>query len=263
MSVAFNLVPPRFADNRDKAIEAGLRVCGYEVVSARQARPTASDDVLVTWNLHLSGSEPSAEAFKAVGAKVIVCEEGYTRRLGPEKHFAMALDGHNGSGQWSPRGPERWDRLGLKLQPYREDGRHILVCSQRGMGSALMRQPRDWPQDVIRKLKHLTDRPIVHRPHPGKRFKDVESLASQLKDCWAVVVWASNCGIAALLAGVPVFYEAPYSVVASVCDKRIARIETPSYPDRLPALQSMAWAQWTPAEITRGEAFRHLLRAEV
>ncbi len=262
MPTAFNLVPPRFADNRDKVIEAGLRACGYDVVSAREARPTATGDVLVTWNLHLSGSEPSEVAFNVAGAKVIVCEEGYTRRLGPDKHFAMALGGHNGSGRWFPKGPERWDRLELGMKPWRKDGRHVLVCSQRGMGSTIMRQPRDWPQDVIRKLKHLTDRPIVHRPHPGKRFHDVVSLASQLKDCWAVVVWASNCAIPALLAGVPVFYEAPYSVVANACDRRLMRIEAPSYPERLSALRDMAWAQWTLAEIESGEAVHHLLRAK-
>jgi hypothetical protein len=219
--------------------------------------------------MHLAGSEPAADAFKAAGARVIVCEEGYTRRLVPQKHFALALDGHNGSGRWHPGGPERWDRLDLEIKPWRACGHHILVCSQRGMGSKLMRQSREWPQDVMGRLRKLTDRPIVHRPHPGKQYNATVSLEDQLHNAWAVVIWASNCGIKALLEGVPVFYEAPHLVTAGACIRGIDQIEGPGTRamirsgvicDRLAAFRSMAWAQWTPDEIKRGEPFLHLLK---
>lgn len=254
MRTACSLVPPRFADGRHEAISAGLQRAGLTL-----CEEPATADVLVTWNLHRADAQRAAEACEARGGAVVVCEEAYTRRLIDKKHFAMALHGHNGSGTWLPGRPERFEALGLSLKPWRKSGESILVCTSRGMGSVAMREPRGWAEDVSRRLRALTDRPIAVRRHPGKKY-EARPLAEDLAEAWAVVVWASNCATEALASGVPVFYEAPHIITAGAAERGIAGIEQPNFPDRRPAFDRLAWAQWTMDEIAEGEPFSHLLR---
>ncbi len=261
MAKAYNLVPNRFADGRQRAVGAGLRACGFEVRTAYGGEAiNPRTDCLVTWNLHHGAARAAAAVFESAGAPVIVCEEAYTRRLWPEPHFAMALGGHNGAGRWFPGGPERWARLGVALAPWRRDGAHILVCAARGMGSAEMREPRGWADDVCRRLQAVTRRPVRLRRHPGKGYS-ARPLEEDLAGAWAVVVWASNCATHALVTGIPVFYEAPHIVTAGAAQWDIGRIDAPAYSDRLPVFQDLAWAQWHIDEIANGEPFRHLLHA--
>lgn len=171
----------------------------------------------------------------------------------------MALGGHNGTGTWPAGGAERWERLRIALKPWRKDGRHVLVCAARGMGSPEMREPRGWADDVCRRLARVTDRPVALRRHPGKAYAE-RPLLRDLAGAWAVVVWGSNCATHALVEGVPVFYEAPHLITAGAAERGIATVERPRYPDRLPTFHRLAWAQWTLDEIRQGVPFGHLLR---
>ena len=250
---ACSLVPERFADGRHEAIRAGLRRAGLTACDAPQAA-----DLLVTWNLHRAAVRQAAAACEARGGRVIVCEEGYTRRLVERPQIAMALGGHNGSGVWYPAGPERLRRLGLRLAPWQRGGESILVCASRGMGSAAMREPPGWLADVCGRLRRLTERPLRVRGHPGKAYAE-RPLQRDLAGCWAVVVWASNSATEALARGLPVFYEAPQIITAGAAERGLARIERPSYPDRQPVFERLAWAQWSLEEVAAGDPFRHLL----
>ena len=199
----------------------------------------------------------AAEACEWRGGIVVVCEESYTRRLVPGARIAMALGGHNGSGRWFPGGPERFESLGLALRAWRKTGSEILICASRGMGSETMREPRGWAEDVQKRLRKLTRRPLRLRRHPGKA--PATPLCEDIERVWAVVVWASNCATEALTQGVPVFYEAPHIVTAGAAECDLASIEQPSFPDRRPVFEQLAWAQWTLEEVAAGAAFRHLL----
>ncbi len=86
------------------------------------------------------------------------------------------------------------------------------------------------------------------------------TLEAALSNCHAVVTWASGIAARALVAGVPVFYEAPAIVCAGACTRGLEGIESPRTPDRLPALERLAWAQWSVSEIARGLPFEYLLR---
>lgn len=260
MPTCYQIVPARFEDGRHLAMEAGARAAGYTVHDARNEIPHGRPgDVLMTWNLH-GVRESEAAAFRAAGGEVIVWEEGYTRYLHPVKHFAAALDGHNGSGRWFPDGPHRWRALGLDMAPWRADGDHILVCGQRGIGARAMASPAGWHDDVARRLRKITDRPVVVRPHPGKNKATAPPLEQQIAGAWAVVVWSSASALRALLMGVPVFYEAPHHVLEEAMTRGVEQVERPPTPDRLEAMERMAWAQWSMDEIAAGEPFRHLLR---
>ena len=246
-------MPPRFADGRHEAILAGLKSAGLELAGAAERA-----DVLVTWNLHRPDVQREAAACEARGGAVVVCEEAYTRRLSADRRIAVALHGHNGSGSWYPDGPARWRGLGLEIAPWRRGGDVILVCASRGMGSPLMREPGGWADMVRRRLQAMTPRPVRLRRHPGRQTA-IDPLARDLADAWAVVVWASNCATEALLAGVPVFYAAPHIITAGAAERGLAGIARPSFPERLPVFERLAWAQWSLEEVAAGEPFRHLL----
>ncbi|MFQ5774194.1 MAG: hypothetical protein ACE5GS_06740 [Kiloniellaceae bacterium] len=227
-------------------------------------RPRDERDVLVTWTVHRGAKESQARAFEAAGGRVVVCEEAYFRTVNGERHFAIALSDHNGAGRWRVGGPERWESFGIELKEWRRGGRHVLVREQRGIGSAAMASPPLWHDDATARLKRLTDRPIVFRAHPKSRLYPDRARAQPpldraLEDAHAVVTWASGIAAQALVRGVPVFYEAPHIVCAGACTRGIERIEAPAYPDRRPALERLAWAQWSLREIGRGEPFRFLL----
>jgi hypothetical protein len=267
MPIAFSVLPDRFADDRHGAIERGLASVGYGVRRvAGSPEPTASADVLVTWTVHRGHKEQLARRFEAAGGRVIVAEEGYIRRVNGEKHFALALHDHNGAGKWHLGGPERWEGFGITLAPWRRDGRHILVTEQRSIGSEAMASPADWHLKVTDRLRAFTDRPIVIRWHPKSRKHPAKaesqpSFAEQLADCWAMVTWNSAAAVEALVAGVPVYFEAPRAVWENAAHPNIRDIERPMMVDRLSAFRRLAWAQWSVREIESGEPFNYLLSA--
>ena len=220
--------------------------------------------MLVTWTLHRGAKEDAARAFEAAGGRVLVCEEGYLRQVRGEAAFALALQDHNGAGRWRVGGPERWESFGIPLRPWRSVGGHILVAEQRGIGSRRMASPPLWHDDAIARLKRMTKRPLVFRAHPRSRLypglaQAQPPLEQALTGAHAVVTWAGSIAVQALIAGVPVCFEAPEIICAGACARGIAEIETPPLPDRLPALERMAWAQWRLREIESGAAFDWLL----
>ncbi len=264
MPSAYSLLPDRFADDRHGTIEAGLAAAGWRVRRGA-GMPRAPGDILVTWTVRRGHKERAARAFEAAGGRVLVCEEAYFRVVNGERHFALALHDHNGAGTWPRGGPERWESFGIELKPWRGNGHHIVVREQRGIGSSKMASPPLWHDEATRRLKALTDRPIVFRAHPKSRMY-LETAARQptledaLRGAHAVVTWASGIAARALVAGVPVFYEAPAIVCAGACARGIESIERPRRPDRLPALERLAWAQWSVSEIARGLPFEYQLR---
>jgi hypothetical protein len=258
---------------RRAAFDSGLAAAGYTL--ANDVRDPRPGDLLVIWNRY-GRFHQEAMRFEAAGASVVVVENGYydPRRTGwHDRHvYAMALNGHNGSGRWPGNGveyPDGYDDVEDRLMDFdvdfeawgRSDG-YILVCGQRGIGSPIMASPPDWEADVARRLRAFTDRTIKIRRHPGNRDPEVP-IERDLEGAWACVVWSSNCSIAALRRGVPVFYEAPAVVTHKACHRTIDMIERrqPEWrgTDRFAAFLDLVWAQYSVEEIASGWPFKVLL----
>ena len=255
---------------RREAFVAGLKAVGYTVKGGDPGADVAAGDVLVIWNRY-SHWEQMALQFERRGGRVVVAENGYLGARGttpkfdvaagdvrPEHYYALAIGGHNGAGAWPTDDGSRWRALGVELKPYRRQGEHVLVCPQRGIGAKTYAQRPEWAADVCKRLHAVTRRPLRVRPHPGLG-PGATPIAQDLENCWAVVTWASGAGIHALVAGVPVFAEAPSWILMDAAERELATIETPACRDRLPAFERLACAQWRVAEIESGEAFRRLL----
>lgn len=234
---------------RSAAVIAGFQRRGYKIDCRPNTNPT-KDDVLLIWNRY-SRYEHHCRQYEAVGAKVLIMENGY---IGNCK--ALARNHHNGAGWWPDVAHDRWAKLDIQLKPWRTNGSHILVLPQRGIGEPGVAMPRNWLAGMINKLKTRTDRPIRIRKHPGTG--PCVPIEDDLANAWACVTWGSGAAIKALAHGVPVFHEFGRWIGASAASCNLD-IESPALGDRLPMFERLAWGQWSLDEITSGEAFEWLL----
>lgn len=259
---------------RRDAFVKGLRAAGHEVLLRAPARYD-SNTLLVIWNrydyVHILASQ-----VERGGGRVLVAENGYvsqgggtpkfdvyTDEGGHEHHYYAIAEGwHNGGGRWCSGGPERWEALGIELKPWRKEweGEYVLVCPNRSFGIPGRMMPHDWPERTVAKLRKETTSAVRLRPHPGND-RPKRPLEEDLAGAKAVVIWSSSSGVHALIAGVPVVCDAPYWVCKDAAFRSVTQLKTLGcgLSERETALQRMAWAQWSVAEIASGEPFRRLL----
>ncbi len=240
---------------------SGLEILGFRVLAGQPSTPLRHDDVVVTWNL-LARSSLSAEMARQGGGALIVAENGY---IGKDEngfqYYAMALDGHCGSGRWYAPDDSRLEALQLDFKPWRtEKTRKVLLAAQRGIGAPLMRSPPHWDTTTLRELLKRGYEGRV-RPHPGVDKEGGVPLLEDLEGMEAIVVWSSNCATKALLEGIPAYYSAPHIVSAGGA-ARLQHIGQHNFTDeaRHEAFARLSWAQWSLAEIASGEAIDTLLQ---
>ena len=111
----------------------------------------------------------------------------------------------------------------------------------------------DWLATVVAEIQRFTDRPIVIRT----KDQALGPLSETLRDAWAVVAFNSNVAVEAIAAGVPCFALGP-SAATLMSPGPLSEIERPRYPSREQWLHTLAYKQWTLAEIGRGEHWEHL-----
>jgi hypothetical protein len=239
---------------RREAFEHGLERAGYRVID--RGHPTSKRDFLCIWNRKPS-DEAEASAWERAGGTVLVAENGYVGRDGEgRQNYALSAHAHNGAG-WFPVGSEdRFAALGIEPQPWRKDGAHVLICAQRGIGSRQMASPPNWHIDAAKRLLRVGTRATRTRLHPGLA-PPATTLEQDLAGAWACAIWSSGSGVKALLAGIPVFYDAPHWICEGAAVRGLDDIEHPLLSDvlRLEALKRMAHAQWSVAELETGEPF--------
>ena len=240
---------------RSDVFAEGLRRHGYQT-SNRWERTPGPDDLLVLWNRNRAFG-PIADIYERHGARVIVAENGYLDRADDgAKFYAVALSGHNGAGRWFV-GDE--PRFTVRDEPWRTEGRKVLILPQRGIGSPGVAMATGWPKGIVQRLRAITDRELIMRPHPGHQRVD---KPIDFKDLWCVVTWGSGGGIKAIRAGVPVFHELSCWIGAPGAAMLANDLEHCHTPDRRLVWTHVTWAQWKLEEIGSGEAFDRLLNED-
>jgi hypothetical protein len=231
----------------------GLRRHGY-VIEPKWQRCPRPDDLLLVWN-RTRAFDPIAELYERSGARVLVAENGYLPVAG-RKYYAVALGGHNGAGRWfCGDGP----RFQISDQPWRTSGSKVLILPQRGIGQRDIAMPTNWPATTLKRLRQITDRELVLRPHPG-HVRNSPPL--DFTDIWCAVTWGSGAAIKALQAGIPVFYDFPRWIGGLAAARLVRDLESCQTPDRERLWERISWAQWTLEEIASGEALDRLLHEE-
>jgi hypothetical protein len=205
----------------------------------------------------------------------------------PYHHFRIGLGGFpdDGAMALAPFAPARWETFRLQLglpvpRPWRKDGSQIVVIGQVPGDSSLRGLDIfEWILKTCVRLRDLTDRPIIVRPHPLSRqsfsFLVTDNLSSlgvsldvsgrplseTLAGAWAVVTYSSGAAIDAILSGVPAIALSSASFAWDVADHTLESVVAPSLPDRGPWLERLAAVQWSEQEIVNGEVWDPLLKA--
>lgn len=225
---------------RVRIFTAGLKRLGYEVRPGLAMSPEPGD-LFVTWN-RIGQGHQAALRFEAAGLPVIVAENAaWGNSFAGRDWYTLARNYHNTAGMFPVGGSERWDSLGVELQPWRTSGETVIL-PQRGIGPPGVAMPRDWPA-----VKHSRIGGRI-RHHPGRHAG--RPLQDDLARCGRVVTWGSGAAIKALMWGIPVESDMPNWIAH----------QNNTDAGRLGMFRRLAHAQWRMDEIESGEAFRRLLQ---
>lgn len=184
---------------------------------------------------------------------------------------------------WDNPDPRRWEQirkdLGLKLQPNRKSGSHILICCQRDGGWSMEgKHVVPWLHPMILRIKRVTDRPIRIRLHPGdKKAKDhalkisrlghnnvtiserTRPLMADFAGAHCVVNHNSSPTVAAAIEGIPTFVTDPMKAQAGpVSHTDLNEIESPRHFDRETWIQRIAMCHWRLDELKSGACWQHM-----
>ena len=214
------------------------------------------DGPAATYGILRGTSEVLLEC-ERLGREFYYVDHGYFR---PSDHARGDFSGYyrvtcrgyqvDGSGDHSSA---RWSKLGIRMRPWRTDGRHVLVFPM-SYNVAVHRglDPKAWLRETVAEVARYTDREVVVKP----KSSDL-TLAEALRDAWCVVGHETTALIGAVVAGVPAFVLGDSAARAVGCGD-LSRIEDPV---RLPRRQwacNLAANQWTLDEFRDGTAWREL-----
>lgn len=158
---------------------------------------------------------------------------------------------------------KRFDHFNIKVRPYKNNGKYILVCPS-SVGIHKYLRKTTWTNDIVEEIKKHTDRPIKIRQKPRGRgtsgpSEATVSLEKDLQDAYACVTSCSISAVEAICNGVPVFCDEK-SFATPVAETDITKIESPKIIDPYQWLCSLAYQQFTPEEIENGTAVKIIER---
>lgn len=188
-------------------------------------------------------------------------DTGYTNFLIGKKHWHRLVHNHihHVPGRMNAD-KQRLDTLTSLPQPWRTNGHGILVIEAseqhyRLFGTTLEK----WRDQVVRKLRRHTDRPIEFRPKENKKIRT--NLYEHLleSDYYCVVHHSSAAGIEAVWAGIPII------TLGQHISSRVARTSLSKINDlyRGPTadwLCELTYSQYTLDEFYNGTAIECLKR---
>lgn len=165
------------------------------------------------------------------------------------------------------RPSDRWQKLAIKIQPWRRTGRSIVVVVPDEKACTFYDTAVDsWLEHTIEQIKQHTDRPVIIRHRtadPDARTRDRStSFASVLAgDVHAVVTFNSVAATESILAGIPAFVNAPANAARPVANTDFSRLDDPWYADS-DFVQAwachLAYGQFHIDELSNGTALRIL-----
>ncbi len=242
------------------------------------------------WSHEHGKSAPHLQLREAVrdqqmrnGNRLLIVDSNLFNYTGRNTYARFSFDGvfpTTGNYFWDQPDPARWQQIskdtGISLKPWRDNGKHILICTQRNGGWSMKGLTVvDWLNQTVEEIRRHTDRPIIVRPHPGDKravdylnFKSphwklsgAAELTEDLGKAWATITYNSSPGVASAIEGVPVFVTDPVpntSQAFAVANTDLSKIETPETFDRQVWIERIAMCHWNYNELSNGAAWRHM-----
>lgn len=168
-------------------------------------------------------------------------------------------------GKIIPRPRNRFDQFGKKFQPWKKDGRKILLAKPDDKPCRFYDVDlEEWTKTTINEIKKYTDRPIVVRDRAAARIDRIlhNTLQEALDDdIFALVTFNSIAATESIFHGIPAFTLAPANAASPVSLQDLSKINEPYYPDhdKLIAWAShLAYGQFHTTELRSGKARRML-----
>jgi hypothetical protein len=269
----------KFGAGNSKPVFAAFRD-GLDKLSLPHTTHDFAADVAVIWSVVWAGrmkqNHEVWQRFRSQGRPVIVLEVGMLDR---GRTWKIAV---NGTGSYAYHGHgldlDRPRKLGIDLQPWRTQGDHVLICTQRTDSLQWQGQPDivSWLSDLRDRLRLHSQRCLIVRPHPRQKIPTIPGLLLDtprpvigsyddfdfdrgLESAWAVINHNSSPGVQAAIKGIASFVDAS-SLAAPVANLDLANIESPARPDRGAWLLQLCHTEWTLEEISTGWPMERLLR---
>jgi hypothetical protein len=233
-------------------------------------------DAVIIWSVLWSGRMAANQAvwnhYREQGRPVIVVDVGALYR---GETWKIALNSITSAGYYGHTENLDWDRprkLGISLAINLSRNPRIVVAAQhaRSLQVADLVSTEDWIVQQVKRLREVTDRPIVVRPHPRSPL-DTARLVSLPKDivieqpqklvntydsynlafdCHAMINYNSGTGIQSALAGTrPIVDQSSLAYPVSI---PIQDIEKPYTVDRDQWLVEICHTEYTVEEIKKG-----------
>ena len=237
------------------------------------------------------------ERAKKKGIYIITFDGGLLSSFGnvhgPNHHWRVSLYSPMNNGDFlsdnSP--PDRWQaaksRWNVKSEPWRksnQDDPIMFVLQPKDNWSMNELDPIKWFNGVYEKLRPITDRKFIVRPHPNHVVNIEERMSEFLEDvevhigqkyfqgdekkhyrfhfqeaitnCHAVVTHNSTAGVDSCVRGIPTFNTSDLAISWPVANQNLNDIETPKYPDRTQWLNDLGYKLWSEKEIRDGTVFK-------
>lgn len=220
----------------------------------------------VVWLYGLGPARPVFDAHE--GALRLVGDKGYFAEYAREKFFRVSVNAQQPDKHLKLREhpSDRFDALRMNVQPIDRRGDYILIC---GIGPKQCERHGlmygEWERRTYERLRQVTGRRILVREKPknppiaGLPRAGHTLNSEAIRGAWCVVCMTGNIGVDCIVEGVPVIAEGgPGSVYYSHALEEIEAIQPMSPEARIEALSDIAYWQWKPEEIAKGEFWEHL-----
>lgn len=180
----------------------------------------------------------------------------------------------------------------IKLNEYRTDGEHILLClnsnPKYGFGwSAGDLDIYKWASNKVEEIRKYSNRRILIRFHPNAKedvqstiplelfssHKDIyfsggvlsenkniiknTSLIDDCKDAWCAVAYNTSSIITPMIYGIPTFSSEKSCPIYSISNNDIKNINTPKLFDRTKWLNKISYSLWNHNEINNGDMWKY------
>ncbi len=211
----------------------------------------------------------------------------------PDHHFRVSLYTPMNDGNFlSDDSPgDRWEMLvkkfNVKFEPWRKSNPEdpiLFGLQPKDNWSMNELDPIDWFNDVYKKLRPITKRKFIVRPHPNnvsnilERRKelpdDIELQYTQknfvgdekkhyrfhfqeaLNNCHAFITHNSTASVDSCVRGVPTFVTSDLALCWTVANKDLTKIESPDYPEREQWVNDLGYKLWSIKEIRDGTVYK-------
>ena len=238
------------------------------------------------------------ERAKKKGIYIITFDGGILSSFGntithPKHHWRVSLYSPMNNGNFlSDNSPsDRWNMMkslwNVKHEPWRksnQDDPILFVLQPKDNWSMNELDPIDWFMGVYEKIRPITQRKFLIRPHPNHMAQMINRKNEFPEDCellegkahWvgdekkyyrfnfqeaitnvhAVVTHNSTASIDSCVRGISTFVTSDLALCWPVANQNLNNIETPEYPDRTQWLHDLGYKQWTEQEIRDGTVFQ-------